>query len=379
VNASAFQDLWLMMKGLPLFRLPSFRRHLSVDGLSRISRGDAENGKKMGSRRGAEEQRDFSAPLLLCGTRLSFHLPRGGWTALGAVLAVALAGCDVARTGGKTAAADSTAAPDVCVIAARGMELPSGAGESSGIAPSRRHPGVWWTHNDSGGDSVLFAVDGAGRDVGRVGVRGARNLDWEDVAVGPCQSGSCVYVADIGNNTGKKRPLSIYRIPEPGRGDTASAPAERFDAEFPKGRPDTEAMFVLPDGGVYLVTKGSTGNDPVDLYRWPTPLRPGFTSVLERVRTLVPHPGQPGDYVTGASASPNGRWVAVRSYSTLAFYRTRDLLGSGQPTVQMDLLPLGETQGEGVALSDDGTVMLTSEGGSHHLPGSATRLACRLP
>jgi hypothetical protein len=138
-------------------------------------------------------------------------------------------------------------------------------------------------------------------------------------------------------------------------------------------------MFVLPDGGVYLVTKGSTDEDSVDLYRWPTPLRPGVTSVLERVRTLVPHPEQLGDYVTGASASPNGRWVVVRSYSTLAFYRTRDLLGAGQPAVQMDLLPLGEAQGEGVSLSDDGTVMLTSEGGGSYLPGSATRLTCRLP
>ncbi|HEU0053083.1 MAG TPA: hypothetical protein VFQ39_07890, partial [Longimicrobium sp.] len=302
----------------------------------------------------------------------------GRWTAPGAALLLALAACDAG--GGARAAKDAgaAAAPDVCIIAVRAVDLPVELKESSGIAPSRRNPGVWWSHNDSGGDAVLFAMDGAARTAGQVRVTGARNRDWEDIAVGPCAAGSCVFLGDIGNNTGRKRPLALYRVPEPGPGDTATAPAERFEAFFPNGRPDAEALFVLPDSSVYLVTKGNTDDDPIDLYRWPTPLRTGPPVTLERVRTLAPHPEQPGDYVTGASASPDGRWVAIRSYSTLAFFRTADLLGSGQPAVQMDLLPLAETQGEGVSLSDDGTVMLTSEGGGHHLPGTADRLACRL-
>jgi hypothetical protein len=71
--------------------------------------------------------------------------------------------------------------------------------------------------------------------------------------------------------------------------------------------------------------------------------------------------------------------VAVRTYAALAFYRTADLLGNGRPFSQLDLEPLGETQGEAVTLADDGTVVLTSEGHGHHLPGTLAHLRCVLP
>src|SRR6266566_1484018 len=58
--------------------------------------------------------------------------------------------------------------------------------ESSGIAASRAHPGVLWTHNDSGDDAYVYATDLAGADRGVVRIRGARAVDWEDIALGPC-------------------------------------------------------------------------------------------------------------------------------------------------------------------------------------------------
>ncbi|HEV7590628.1 MAG TPA: hypothetical protein VGO40_21140, partial [Longimicrobium sp.] len=134
---------------------------------------------------------------------------------------------------------------------------------------------------------------------------------------------------------------------------------------------------LLPDGRIYLVSKGI--HNEVELYRWPTPLRDGPPVTLERVRQLAPEAAALGDRVTGASASPDGRWVAVRTYAALAFYRTADLLGSGGPVSQLDLEPLGEPQGEGVSLADDGTVVLTSEGPGHHLPGTIAHLRCVLP
>src|SRR3954464_7281661 len=54
--------------------------------------------------------------------------------------------------------------------------------EASGLAPSHRMPGVLWTHNDSGGDPVLFAVNSDGSLRGRLRVDGVSNLDWEDIA-----------------------------------------------------------------------------------------------------------------------------------------------------------------------------------------------------
>ena len=266
----------------------------------------------------------------------------------------------------------------VCVIEQKQINLPDGVGESSGVTASRRTPGVFWTHNDSGGEADLFAATADGRGVGRVRVEGAKNEDWEDLADAPCDGGgSCLLIGDIGNNGGKKGPLVLYRVPEPAPGDEATAPAERFTARFPGKRPDAEALVALPDGRIFLITKG-TGNDPIDLYRWPTPLRADQEATLERVRELAPSPEQPGDRVTGASASPDGRWVAVRTYSSLAFYRIEDLLGAGEPATTMDLLPLEEGQGEGVYLGPGGMVLLTSENPNGHLPGTAARLTCPL-
>src|SRR5215207_9736579 len=54
--------------------------------------------------------------------------------------------------------------------------------ESSGLAISRRSPDILWTHDDSGGAPVLYAVDTSGRKRGSLRVRGVKNEDWEDMA-----------------------------------------------------------------------------------------------------------------------------------------------------------------------------------------------------
>ena len=62
--------------------------------------------------------------------------------------------------------------------------------ESSGVAVSREHPGILWTFNDSDNPPYLFATDTLGGDRGTFEVAGARNIDWEAMALAPCGSGS---------------------------------------------------------------------------------------------------------------------------------------------------------------------------------------------
>src|SRR5688572_16148109 len=69
--------------------------------------------------------------------------------------------------------------------------------EGSGLAASRRTPGRFWSHNDSGAP-VLVALDESGRVLGRLRIDGVTVGDWEAVAVGRCPSGSCIYIGDIG-------------------------------------------------------------------------------------------------------------------------------------------------------------------------------------
>jgi len=295
--------------------------------------------------------------------------------AAGAVLA--LAGCSEGRaTPGSHNAAGGAA---LCQVMTKGYTLADGLRETSGVAESRRTPGVYWSHNDSGRDPELFAVGADGRHLGRMTVTGASNGDWEDIASGPCPDGgpACLYLSDTGNNDKKRKHVSLWVFPEPDPGARATAKATEYRARFPGEPTDVEAIFVLPDGRVYLVSKGN--NDPVILFRWPTPLQPGQTATLDSVRQLERKPDQVGDRVTGASATPDGKWVAVRSYAALAIYRTADLLGAGQPFAQFDLDPIAEPQGEGVSLADDGSVVLTSEGPGKHLPGTISQLRCMLP
>lgn len=287
------------------------------------------------------------------------------------VLLTALAACAPGDVPGAVAAAAT------CQVVERSVPLPAEVEETSGLAESRSRPGVFWTHNDSGGDPVLYAVDAGGRLLGRVTVTGAAAVDWEDVAAGPCPAGNCLYIADTGNNDADRRELQVYRVPEPAVGAAATAPAERFILRYPDQPRDSEALFVLPDGTPYLVTKGR--RNPVELFRVPGPLRNGARVVLQRVSGLSST--EPGriNQVTGAAATPDGERVAVRTYTGLYVFRTADLLSGDAPSAdRIDLAPLSEPQGEAVEIRDDGTVFLTSESPGKGEPAVLSQLSCTL-
>src|SRR5690554_2937742 len=55
--------------------------------------------------------------------------------------------------------------------------------EASGSAASKCQPGVYWTHNDSGDDALIYAINEKGEHLGVWAVAGAANKDWEDIAV----------------------------------------------------------------------------------------------------------------------------------------------------------------------------------------------------
>ena len=145
--------------------------------------------------------------------------------------------------------------------------LPPDLREASGLAVSRTQPGVLWAHNDSGDKPVLYAIDQKGTLLAKVAVLDAEAMDWEDIAGGPCpEDGAtthCLYIADTGNNSRAREVLTIYIVDEPsisgadpGRPLTVKARAFRF--RYPDGPEDTEAIAVLPNGDVTIVSKGRT-------------------------------------------------------------------------------------------------------------------------
>ena len=250
-------------------------------------------------------------------------------------------------------------------------ELPEG----SGLAASLRTPGRFWSHNDSG-DPVLVALDDTGRVLGRVRVDGASVEDWESVAVGRCPSGSCIYVADIGDNNAKRDRITVYRIPEPAEPSGSATVTEVFHATYPDGAHDAESLLITTEGRLHIVTKGDTG--PVSLYRFPNELQSRTTLRLERVGApRDSRPAAENDRVTDGAVSPNGRWIVLRSTEALTFYPAADLLaGNWRQAARVSLTTLREPQGEGVTFGSDTSVYLMSEGGGKKQPGAFARLTC---
>jgi hypothetical protein len=252
----------------------------------------------------------------------------------------------------------------LCTVTARISAL-AGVGEASGVAASRRTPGILWSHNDSG-PAGLFAFDDAGNAKGRVEVTGVSVDDWEDLAVGPCPEGSCLYVADIGDNNRVRREITIYRVPEPRTDDKVTAQAQAWTMTYPDRAHDAEALFATSTGQLFLVTKEDARTTA--LYRVPSPT--GSAGRLQVVAQL------PLDRVTGASASPDGNWIALRTNTELLFYPAADLIaGKNVQPRRFDLKPLKERQGEGVAFGADGVIYLVGEAGRN---GTLATIRCAL-
>ena len=102
-----------------------------------------------------------------------------------------------------------------------------------------------WSHNDSG-EPVLYGLDERGKVTARLRLTGAKVEDWEAVAVGPCPSGSCLFVADIGDNDAARKQITVYRVPEPaGNAETVNV-TDVFHATYPDGPHDAETLLVAP-------------------------------------------------------------------------------------------------------------------------------------
>lgn len=281
----------------------------------------------------------------------------GGWAGRGLVAPLLLvsAACGLG-TGSAPLAADAP-----CVLAAEAVELPRQLRETSGIDYSRLFPGMLWSHNDSGWDPILHALTRQGMHDGILWVEGVAGRDWEDMEIVPCQAGSCIWIADTGDNNENRSNIELVRVVEVEPGNDLRVPGERFPIVLPHGPRDIEAMYILPGERIFLVTKGR--NHPVTVYRYPLPLRPGEAVTLEEVQVLSPDVPGFRDRVTGAAASDDGTIVVIRRYASLQFFKP-DGEGVLEPVGgELNLQPLQEPQGEGVAIGTGGEVVLTSETG----------------
>lgn len=269
-----------------------------------------------------------------------------------------------------------------------GRLVPSGITESSGVAVSRRHAGVLWTHNDSGDGPFIYAVDSTGARRATFRVTGATATDWEDIALGPCPSTrtpSCLYVGDIGDNAERRGSVALYYFPEPdpaaGHVPPNSAqptvPAHTLRIRYRDGAHDAEALVVTPDTTAWIISKGRSG--PILRYRIARAQLLAdsvVTAPFDTLAAIVPM-RMLGRWVTGAAISPDGSLIAVRTYTEVYFFR-RDEPERWRADGSPCWLGLRETQGEGIDFLNDSTEVLTSESGGAG-DGSISLLRCPVP
>lgn len=243
--------------------------------------------------------------------------------------------------------------------------------ELSGLAASRRTPGVWWAHNDSGDSARVFAVGDDGRDLGEFVLNGASAVDWEDIAVGPgpAPGTNYLYVGDIGGNVAPRSTVTVYRVPEPAVDTNAPSgaplPVGGVDAltlQYPAGTYDAEALLVDPvSGELFVITKALGGTAQV--FRAPAGLAGGSTTTLAAVRTVSLGFG---GAVTAADVTAAGDVVALRTYFSVVLYPRPSGAPLADAFAQASCrgAAAAETQGEALGFTSDGRGYVTASEGA---------------
>lgn len=278
-------------------------------------------------------------------------------------------------------------AEEICRTTGALVTLPN-LPEASGVAAAPGDPVRLFVINDSGEPSVTV-LNEAGRIVRTVKVAGgnlpgrstaaasrraAPDGDWEDVTVARCTSGTCLFIADIGDNNRTRDFVRIYRVPLPAATADTTGPADVLDLTYPDGPRDAEAMFATPAGDLYIVTKEA---ERARIYKVPS-FSAGRRVALMHVGTLRLK-GSGSGRITDADVSPDGQRIALRTNRALDLFQLDDLLAGRDQAIHVSLESLDEPQGEGVTFGADGTVYLVGEGGGKGRPGTFARLRCNLP
>lgn len=271
--------------------------------------------------------------------------------------------------------------------------------ESSGLTRSSV-PGVFWTHNDSGGQSRLFAVSPDRGTLGHVNLVGVSAIDWEDIGSYVSDGHRWIIAADCGDNQSTRSVITLYRFREPAElaawdrtNSLDSTPSieipadqiDRIEVTYVDGARDCEAMAIdvtrrkivliaksyLPIVGVYEVDLSPEPHLSPEPFR-PEKQRPeaqqpekpqpgGSTPVTlrhraERVATL------PIPLVTAADWDPTTDQLVMTTYFQAFFFRAGDTPQSRWAQVPEVVRLPALKQVEGCALTSDGSLWITSEG-----------------
>lgn len=242
--------------------------------------------------------------------------------------------------------------------------------ESSGLAVSHREPDIFWTHNDSGGEPTLFAIDRHGAVTGSVTLQGATAIDWEDIASFEEGGKARLVVGDVGDNDAKRSSVALYFLDEPNpREHVGTKSFQRIEVRYPDGARDCEAIGVdMNRREILMVTKSFL---PVaTCYSLPLP---EADAVVDSVQVLTRRGAIAVPLVSAMDIDPrSGELVIANYFQCFRYARVK-----GEPMdawmtqipAMMNLPKLKQI--EAIGFDREGAIWVTSEG----QPGKLARVS----
>lgn len=260
-------------------------------------------------------------------------------------------------------------APDIFRV---GVIQQSRLSESSGLAASPRHPGVYWTHNDNEEPAFLYAINQRGEHLGAYEVKGARLIDCEAIAFD--RAGN-LYIADIGTNSLARSHSAIHRLEEPDMSERwGRAEVEQtWYIRYPGEREDAESFFVH-DGYGYIITKYEDLQRTEDgferavkMYRFS--LTNTAESILLEFVTYIPVKGN----VSEATLSPDANRLALLTGDGVeVLFINGDPTSAG--TARREGTDYPNSNREGAAFAPGG-ILTTADGNAEILLFTSSQLA----
>lgn len=227
--------------------------------------------------------------------------------------------------------------------------------EISGLAFSQKHPNLIYVHTDSGGEATVYLLDSMGNELGKIELEGAKNRDWEDIAVGPGPGGKpFIFVAEIGDNAAIHGEICIFRFPEPSSIVVeSSVKPEVLRLTYPGGARDAETLMVDPiSGDLFILSKRDEKNT---LYRVPQSAFSKGKVELEKLHSLDFTSAVAGDI------SRDGSKILIKNYFAIYFWERQigESIAQALQRAPKRLPYVSEPQGEAIGFNPNGTSFFT--------------------
>ena len=265
---------------------------------------------------------------------------------------------------------DTSSSPSLSLVPLASFD--SRLSETSGLIRWQAH---FISHNDSGNPPELLVLDKAGQLISRLPVP-AENNDWEDITA----RGSKVYLADTGNNGGRRRDLCILvlsLVQDKVRHQASLPVAYAEQTHFQPGRHqhnfDAEALTWV-NGELWLFTKRWLDQETA-LYKVPTVEVSATPDSCTTHSTALRAQQQLNTkmLVTGADFDAQSNTLMLIGYSRnwlnrqawIWLYPVQD--GRVIEPLGRQFTLSDQGQFEGISLGEDGFIYVTREGRGTHL------------